>query len=93
MVQLKCDCMERIDTDINSLKLFEEMKSFCHNQVANGVFIEIPVSKPYHTGYSTLEQKELKWYATKWYQCQSCGCIWEFLYPDFPAKGFIRTIK
>ena len=19
-----------------------------------------------------------------------CGCLWEFKYPDFPAKGFVR---
>ena len=23
-------------------------------------------------------------------RCICCGCLWEFKYPDFPAKGFVR---
>ena len=29
-------------------------------------------------------------YADKWYKCKCCGTLWEFLYPDFPMKGFVR---
>ena len=90
MVQLKCDCMERFDTDINSLKLFEEMKSFCHNQVANGVFIEIPVSKPYHTGYSTLEQKELKWYATNGISVNHAAAFGSFCILIFQQRDLLE---
>ncbi len=35
----------------------------------------------------------IKWYATKWYKCNSCGCLWEFNYPDFPAKGFVKKYE
>jgi len=49
----KCDCNERIGIKINSWKQFEELKDFFEEQVEKGLFIEIPVEKPYHTGYST----------------------------------------
>ncbi len=90
MTEMKCDCKERFGVDINSLKLFEEMKQFFCSQVQNGIFIETNPKKPYYKGYSALENKSIEWYPTRCYQCQVCGCIWEFLYPDFPAKGFIR---
>lgn len=31
----------------------------------------------------------MEWYANKWYRCNKCGTLWEFNYPDFPAKGFV----
>ena len=36
---------------------------------------------------------EYKWYADKWYKCKCCGTLWEFRYPDFPAKGFVRKFE
>ena len=27
------------------------------------------------------------------YKCNVCGCLWEFEYPDFPAKGFVRKFE
>ena len=44
--------------------------------------VEVPVAKPYYNGF--------EWKADKWYKYKSCGCLWEFKYPDFPAKGFVR---
>ena len=32
----------------------------------------------------------MKWYADKWYKCNVCGTLWEFRYPDFPTRGFVR---
>ena len=93
MVQVKCDCNDRYDIEINSYRHFEELKEFFEIQVRKGVFTDILVSKPYFIGYSKLKEKEIEWYATKWYKCNVCGCIWEFNYPDFPAKGFVRKLK
>ena len=90
MVQVGCDCKERYGTEINSYKLFEDLKDFFEEQVRRGVFGDIPVGEPFYTGYSEIRKEEVKWYATKWYKCNVCGCLWEFDYPDFPAKGFVR---
>ena len=84
----KCDCEGRIEVTINSYKLFEELQEFFMQQVKKGVFKDIEVKEPYALTSNGVE--EMKWYATKWYRCNYCGCLWEFLYPDFPAKGFIR---
>ena len=32
-------------------------------------------------------------FADKWYVCNSCGCLWEVVYPEFPAKGFVRKFS
>ncbi len=97
MVQIECDCKERYGIKINSYKLFEELKNFFEEQVKKGVFNDIPVAEPFYVGHSELKEvkeiKEIKWYATKWYKCNICGCLWEFDYPDFPAKGFIRKFE
>ena len=56
----------------------------------------VPVTQPYFCGYN-LNPKEVKdeykWYADKWYKCKCCGTLWEFSYPDFPAKGFVRKFE
>lgn len=93
MVQVECDCKERYDIEINSYKLFEELKEFFEEQVRKGVLNDIPVTEPFHVGYSQVKNEDIKWYATKWYKCNVCGCLWEFDYPDFPAKGFIRKFE
>ena len=48
-------------------------------------FSEVEVGKPYCNGF--------EWKADKWYKCNCCGCLWEFKYPDFPAKGFVRKFS
>ena len=73
------------------MKLFKELKIFFSKQVNSGIFLEIPVEIPYYIGRD--EDGEMKWYATKWYKCLNCGCLWEFNYPDFPAKGLVRKFS
>ena len=85
---LDCDCDERIGIEINSWKLFQEMKSFFEGQVQNGIFVEEIPKQPYYIGKGV--RGVIEWYATKWYRCKSCGCLWEFDYPDFPTRGFVR---
>lgn len=79
---IKCECSERIGSVINSYQLYEEIKMFFEEQVKEGRFSEVPVEKPYCNGF--------EWKADKWYKCICCGCLWEFKYPDFLAKGFVR---
>ena len=91
MVQIKkCNCDNLYETEINSLELFQELKEYFEQTVKQGTFNDIVVKKPYHV-YESPENT-IKWYAKKWYQCPLCHCIWEFKYPDFPAKGAIRKL-
>lgn len=92
MIELKCDCNERVDAKINSSKAFMELKNFFEVNISKGMFSEIKVEYPYYIGYS-YHGKEFKYYATKWYRCNCCKCEWEFQYPDFPANGHIRKIE
>lgn len=85
---IKCDCNERIGLSINSIKLFEEIKTFFEYQTTAKIFEEIKPNIPYYR--SKIGKEKTEWYATKWYRCKSCGCLWEFNYPDFPARGFVR---
>ena len=93
---IKCDCAERTGIEINSYQLFEDLKTFFNTQIETGVFLDVPVTQPYFCGYN-LNPKEVKdeykWYADKWYKCKCCGTLWEFRYPDFPAKGFVRKFE
>ena len=57
----RCDCNERIGVKINSWKQFEELKAFFEQQAEKGVFLEIPVKKPYYIGHSA-DGKEMKFY-------------------------------
>lgn len=97
MVSIKqCDCNERIGIEINSYQLFEELKRFFEKQVEDGIFCDVPVELPYFCGYNLKPEEvrdEIKWYADKWYKCKKCGTLWEFKYPDFPAKGFVRKFS
>lgn len=89
----KCDCDERMGIEINSFVLFKDLKDFFEKQLKEGVFYEVPVELPYFQGYNLPVEEikdDFKWYADKWYRCSVCGTLWEFLYPEFPAKGFIR---
>lgn len=89
---IKCDCNERTVIKINSWKQFEELKGFFEEQVEKGLFFEIPVERPYYIGYSA-DGEAMKWYADKWYKCLECDALWEFIYPDFPAKGSVRRLN
>ena len=93
MVQIGCDCKERYDIEINSYSLFKDLKSFFEEQVEREVFNEIPVAEPFYVGFSEIKGEEIKWFATKWYSCNMCGCLWEMDYPDFLAKGFVRKFE
>lgn len=89
----QCDCDKRIGIEINSYQLFEQLKEFFESQVQKGIFMDIPVEKSYFCGYNLKPEQvrnEFKWYADKWYKCKNCETLWEFKYPDFPAKGFVR---
>ena len=85
---MKCDCKERVNTKITSWKQYEELKVFFDGQVKRGVFYEISVEKPYYVGHSSTEK--IEWYADKMYKCVECATVWEFVFPDFPAYGFVR---
>jgi hypothetical protein len=86
--KLECDCDERIGIEIDSFRLFDELRSFFEAQVKAGVYKDIPVEKPFYIGYSDIQT--IEWFASKWYHCETCGCLWEFDYPDFPAMGLVR---
>lgn len=86
---MQCDCSERVGVEVNSIKLFKELKDFFQEQITKGIFIEVPVEIPHYIGYD-MNSNAIKWYADKWYKCKCCGTLWEFDYPDFPAKGFVR---
>ena len=63
MVQIECDCNERYGVEINTYKLFEELKDFFETQVKMGVFSDIPVTEPFYVGKSDIN--EIKWYANQ----------------------------
>ena len=88
MVQLECDCNERCDAKINSYNAFIELYNFFEFSTQNNIFEEVTVKYPYTVSES--HGNKIKYYATKWYRCKSCGCFWEFVYPDFPSNGYVR---
>lgn len=53
----QCDCCERIGVKINSIKLFEELKSFFDEQVEQGIFSEIRVKEPYYVWKGFLRRR------------------------------------
>lgn len=87
----KCDCNERVGTEINSQKLFAELKDFFETQVRNKIFDDI-------TDYSKVwyldggMEKEVYKTTVKEYECKCCGCLWKFSYPEFPASGRITKV-
>jgi len=86
-----CECSERIEITIDSYSLFDEIKIFFNKQVKLNIFNEIQVKTPFYIG--KLGFKKIKWYATKWYKCNKCNCLWEFDYPDFPKACFVRKFE
>lgn len=97
MVQIEsCNCAAMDDEELDTWKKFEKAKEYFETQVKQGFFEEEKVTKPYHTwrcdgvaGLLGLEKR----YATKWYRCRVCGCLWEIKYPDFPLTGFVRKLE
>ena len=87
-MEKKCECINRYPAEINSIALFNEIKAFFEEQVSLSIYDDVPVAEPYYSWKS--DGKNKKWYADKWYLCHICGCLWEFQYPDFPAKGVVR---
>ena len=85
----QCKCDERIETRINTWNQFVEWKDFFEKQIGEELFLEVPVKRPYHIGYSA-NGNEMKWCADKWYKCLECDTLWEFIYPDFPAQGSVK---
>lgn len=85
---LTCECCNRYETDINSVNSFNEIKLFFDEQVKIGVYLEEQVLKPYYVWED--DKEHIEYYATKWYRCMVCGCLWEIKYPDFPSKGFVK---
>lgn len=83
-----CSCKERMEAEINSQKDFETIKEFFEAEAKGGVYREVPPQAPYYSW--TDGTRKIEWFATKWYKCTVCGCLWEFQYPEFPAKGFVR---
>lgn len=81
---VKCECSNRFDTSIKSLKEYKEIKDFFEHQVEIGNYIIIKPRLPYFVS------TEKEWFANVWYKCKICSCLWEFNYPDFPAAGFVR---
>ena len=76
-------------TNINSQSQFLEIKDFFTKAFKLGIYTDIPVKEPYYIGEGSGGYK-LKWFADKWYKCNKCGCLWEFIYPDFPAEGVVK---
>jgi len=88
---IKCDCLERTEQTIKTAVQFDEAREFFKKMIEDKIYTEIDVQKPYHTG-KLSNGKIVEWYADRWYKCNICGQVWEFLYPDFPASGNIRKL-
>ena len=81
---LTCCCETHFETEINSAKAFQEIQQFFEQENLQ----ESPPSAPYFSW--TDGKRKVEWFATQWFRCSVCGCLWEFQHPDFPAKGFVR---
>lgn len=68
--------------------IFECLKAFFTEQVRSDGLVEEEPKEPYHVERNGEEL--LEWYATKWYRCLQCGCLWEFRHPDSDEEGFVR---
>jgi hypothetical protein len=88
---LKCDCESQLDIKVDTFGIFSNYLNYFDQKVKDGIMEEIPVETPLYVWNN--ENKEIKWYADKWYRCKICGLIWEFEYPDFPACGNVRIIN
>ena len=46
--KVECDCFERTETSIDSIKVFQELKDFFQEQVNKEIFIEKIPQQPYY---------------------------------------------
>lgn len=83
-----CICNEFVESEINSLDHFNQVKSLISFSLENSFFIQEAVSEPYYIG--TGKYQEIKWFANEKYTCKICGTSWLIKYPDFPSVGFIK---
>jgi hypothetical protein len=86
---LKCDCSEHEEAVIDSWPAFESFKVFFADKVKSASFLQIPVKKPYHIGFDSMAI--MLWFADEWYRCVTCGALWEFVHPEFPAHGRVTV--
>ena len=84
----KCDCALWKNYQINSMRELEEVEFLLKMQIEKGMFSITPVARPYAMENSPLGIKEK--YAYEWYQCSSCGVVWEIKYPTSLDPGFIE---
>ena len=68
---VNCNCAELDSLTIDTYEQFERIKEFFKKCVERGTLVEIKVSKPFYTWSDGIHTT--KWYATKWYKCQTCG--------------------
>lgn len=91
VLQPKCDCRTLQGWEIGTNKALEETRSYFQARTQSGLFTEIAVTAPYYSWRAG--PKSRNWFADKWYTCNCCGCLWEIVYPEFPAKGFVRKFN
>lgn len=84
VLQFTCECCATNECEVDSLFTQNKFENFFFKNIRTGTFIEEKPGIPYYT----FDQS--KWYADKWYRCTVCGCLWEYVKPDFPASGFVR---
>ena len=86
-----CNCHDCSQTSIDTMRQFRKIQAFFLQQCDLGIYSEMEPQKPYYVSNSLKGIR--KWYATKWYRCTVCGCLWEVGYPDFPTRGFVRKFE
>lgn len=90
--KINCECTERIGIEIDSFRLFEEIKGFFQEEVNKGVFEDLSDYSRIWYKHGGTETKILR-DTIKHYKCRMCGCLWEFRYPEFPASGRVRKFS
>ena len=86
-----CICNKLKDEKINTWEQYEQLQALFDEYEKNGELVTIPIEKPYYIGKSA-NGSVYEWYADRWYKCTDCGTIWEFVYPEFPAQGFVKRL-
>jgi len=86
--KIKCECNERYSADIDSWKLFLEVRGFLEKGLADGVFKDATVIKPLDFGKNEVGE-QIWHYTQRLFVCRVCGCLWALRYPDFPAHGYV----
>ena len=89
---INCECADRFETKIDSFKLFEEIIIFFQEQVNKKIFDDFSdYSKIWYLDGGS--ERNIYRTTLKHYKCRACGCLWEFVYPEFPAYGFVRKFE